>query len=288
MAQAHPFLYSAPRRDFKRLLNIAIPRDIEANAHLRIGLNELGYDFGESVLNFPSAQPCYDLLPEELLTRVDLPFATSGDILVCSTRPPMSDGVHGDMKKVEPSNTTVERHILRHCRRYFRTIARSYLELTSAAARFLPEDMKDRAGMTFFQHSSDYMYLDTLEGERSTRRPYGNLTPAFVLNVAELWKGGPGLRIAWGVNAIVTLAWCVQLRYRCPWMLESPGLTMVELEPTVMPERPTTYAWARDWRVTPVFSTDGELPPSPEENDLPCLPISSFEKFGAGIEAPLR
>jgi hypothetical protein len=48
-------------------------------------------------------------------------------------------------------------------------------------------------------------------------------------------------------------------------MLENRGLTMVELYPTEAPNRTSTYEWTRNWRMTPVFQTGGELPPRPEE-----------------------
>ena len=51
-------------------------------------------------------------------------------------------------------------------------------------------------------------------------------------------------------------------------MLENRGLTMVEIYPSEPPERASTYEWTRDWGMTPVFETDGELPPRPEEKGL--------------------
>jgi hypothetical protein len=262
MAQAHPFFYASPRRDYSRLINLAAaPRDSEANAQLRIALHELGYDFGESILNFPPNQCGFDLLPDELLTQVELPFVRRGDVFVKTTRPPLSDALHGDQKKVEPSNTNVERAIFLHYWRYFRVCSRSYVELTKEAASFLPVGKKNRAAMTFYQQNSSYMHLQARNGKRSPRSPHGPRTAGFVLRVKEIWPGGPGLCAAWGLNALSTLAWCSLLRYRCPWMLENPGLTMVELHPTESPMRPSTYEWTLDWGMTPVFDTDGELPP---------------------------
>lgn len=265
MAQAHPFLYPAPRHDYKRLINLASTRDPEANAQLRIALHELGYDFGESILNFSPNQCRFELLPEELLINVELPFVREDDVFVLTTRLPISDGLHMDRKKIEPSNTTIERAIFRHFWRYFRICSRSYLALTEEAASFLPVGKKNRAEMTFYQEGCRYMYLQALDGRRSPRSPLGERTAAFLLRIEEIWPGGPGLVAAWGLNAISTLAWCSLLRYRCPWMLETRGLTMVELYPTEPPERPSTYEWTRDWGMTPVFETGGELPPRPEE-----------------------
>ena len=268
MALAHPFLYSAPRHDYKRLLNLASTRDPEANAQLRIALHDLGYDFGESILNFPPNECNFDLLPENRLTQVELPFVRGEDVFVLTTRAPLSDGLHMDNKKIEPSNTNIERAVFMQFWRYFRVCSRSFVALTEEAASFLPVGKKNRAEMTFFQQGCRYMYLQALQGRRSPRSPLGERTAAFLLRVEEIWPGGPGLVAAFGLNALSTLALCHQLRYRCPWMLENRGLTMVELYPTEAPERTSTYEWTRNWRMTPVFQTDGELPPRPEETGL--------------------
>jgi hypothetical protein len=272
MAQAHSFLYPAPRHDYNRLLNLAVTRDPEANNQLRIALTKLGYDFGESVLNFPPNQCNFDLLPEELLTHVELPFVQKKDVFVLSTRAPLTDGLHRDSKKIEPSNTVIERAMFHHFWRYFRVCSRSYVALTQEAASFLPEVKANRAEMTFYQQGCRYMYLQALAGRRSRRNPLGERTAAFLLRIEEIWPDGPGLVAAWGVNAISTLAWCNLLRYRCPWMLENRGLTMVELEPTEAPDRTSTYEWTRDWKVSPVFATEVELPPRPEETGGRIIP----------------
>ncbi len=268
MAQAHSFLYAAPRHDYKRLLNLAVTRDPEANTQLRVALTKLGYDFGESILNFPPDQCNFDLLPEESLTHVELPFVQKKDILVLSTRAPLSDGLHMDSKKIEPSNTNIERAMFHHFWRYFRVSSRSFVALTEEAASFLPEGKKNRAEMTFYQIGCRFMYLQALQGRRSRRSPLGERTAAFLLRVDEIWPDGPGLVAAWGLNAIATLAWCNLLRYRYPWMLENRGLTMVELEPTEPPERASTYEWTRNWKMTRVFETEVELPPRPDETGL--------------------
>lgn len=265
MPQAHSFLYAAPRHDHKRSINLATPRDPEANVQLRIALNTLGFEFGESVLNFPPEQCNFDLLPEDALTRVELPFVKKKDVFVLSTRAPLSDGLHMDNKKIEPSNTNLERVMFYHFWRYFSVCSRSYVTLTEEAASSLPVGKKNRAEMTFYQTGCRYMYLQALEGQRSTRSPLRERTAAFLLRIEELWPGGPGLVAAWGLNALATLAWCSQLRYRYPWMLENRGLTMVELYPSESPQRADSYEWMLDWRMTPVFETGGELPPRPEE-----------------------
>ena len=265
MPDAYPFLYAAPRSRPDRPVNIATSRDPEANTQLKLALFEKGYGFGDSILNYPPRERSFELFPPHQLKKVSLPQLRPGDVLLASTRPPLSDGHQNDKKKVEPSNTVVERAIFMHWWRYFRRVARSSVVFTEAAASYLPEGKKDRGNMTFFQDGCRYMYLQPLDGKRSPRAPLGQRTAAFLLRVDEVWPGGPGLLAAWGLDALATLAWCTLLRHSHAALLDKRGLTMVELHPTETPQRPDTHAWVRDWRVSPVFSTEVELDSRPEE-----------------------
>lgn len=265
MTLAHPVLYSSPRHDSKRPPNLASTRDPEANAQLRIALHDLGFGFGESILNFPPAKLNYDLLPETALTAVNLPFVRYGDMLFQTTRPPLSDGKHDDRKKIEPSNTNVERAIFTHYWRYFRACSRAYVELTEEAASFLRVGKENRASMTFYQDGCRYQFVKRLGGKWSPRSPLGARTAAFLMRVDELWEGGPGFVAAWGLNALSTLAWCTLLRTHYSALLANRGLTMVELEPVDPPSRPSTHEWTQQWGVQILLETGGELPPRPEE-----------------------
>jgi hypothetical protein len=260
MPFAHPIVYPAPRPDSLRLPNLASPRDPEASAQLRNALQTLGYGFGETVLNFPSATLSYDLLPEPALTHVSLPFVRYEDMLFQTTRPPLSDGKHEDRKKIEPSNTNIERAIFKQYWRYFKECSRSYVELTEEAAEFLRAGKESRAAMTFFQDGCRYQYLQAYGGKISPRSPLGNRTAAFLLRVDELWEGGPSFIAAWGLNAISTLAWCTLLRTHYSGLLHNRGLTMVDLEPVAPPSRPVTHAWTQQWGVKVLLETGSELP----------------------------
>ena len=187
MVQAHSFFNSAPRHDHKRPPNLAVVRDSVANVNLRAGLIGHGFDLGESILNFPPGDVNFDLLPEDELLHVEIPFAQEGDVLAWTTRPPLSDGDHGDNKKIEPSNSTIERAIFEHYWRYFALCSRSFVTLTEEAASFLPQGMKNRAEMTFFQQMGcHYMHLRSLDGQRSRREPMEEWTAAFLLRVDEI------------------------------------------------------------------------------------------------------
>ena len=261
MPLAHPFLYASPRRHADRPIHIALPRDSEANAELRIALHEQGYGFGRSILNLPPPRREFRLLPFDELRRVELPFLDGEALLFCTTRPPLSEYVQDDKKKVEPSNTTLEHAIFVHYWRYFDRCSRSSIKFTEEAAACLPEGKKNRGEMSFNQIGCLYQSLGTLGGKRVPPGRLGNRTAAFLLSVEELWPGGPGLKAAWGLNAIATLIWCLLLRDRYSALLANRGLTVVELQPADPPIQPDTHEWAYDCPVTPLMETKVELPP---------------------------
>ena len=267
MPQAHRFLFAAPRFHSDRALNIALTRDSEANSHLEHALMSHGFSSGVSILNFPRDQRRFDLLPFDYLFQVELPFLTEGDVLCQSTRPPLSDGHHNDNKKVEPSNSTLERATFFHWWRYFRRVSRSSVVFRDEVAKFLPAGYRNRHSMTFNQNEGcGYQFLQEPGRSKSKRNPLGSVTVGFLLRVEEIVPGGPGFVAAWGMNAEATLAWCRMLRYQSSDLLAHRGLTMVELYPTQAPASPTTYSYMDDWKFDIVFETPGEMPPLPSEN----------------------
>ncbi|GEM_PF-1933912 len=263
MCLIHPLFYALPRRDSTRPINVHATRDRDANFEIALALAEReNFRFGTSILNFPASQRTrYDLLPRGELRHLPLPFVRDRDVIVCTTRPPLSDGASGDNKCVEPGNTDVEREIFRHWWRYISTLSRAHLVFSDAAIAYLPETMRNRAEITFFQQGCRYQHLKEpgAEGAR-IKSPFGQRTLAALLRLDEIWPNGPGLVCAWGMNATATLAWCHLLRHRYPHLLQHRGLTAVELDPAPIPPNPTTFEWTLDWQATPLLQTGGELP----------------------------
>jgi hypothetical protein len=269
MAHAHRFLFAAPRHHPDRPIDIALTRDSEASWYLEKTLIDQGYDSGTSILNFPPNQRRFDLLPFESLFQVELPFLGEGDVLCQATRPPLSDFNQDDKKKVEPSNSTLERATFMHWWRYFGRCSRSSVVLRKDVASCLASEFKDRQEMTFNQKGCHYQFLHEPEKKRSSKNPMGKSTSAaFLLRVDEIIPGGPGLVAAWGLNAESTLAWCRMLRHRASHLLAHRGLIMVDLHMTEAPDRTPTYGYMDDWKFDVVLETKGELPPRPEEKDF--------------------
>ncbi len=273
MPQVHSILYPSSRRRPNSPVPIGHARDSLANTELRRALLDRGYAFGESLLSFPPpGKAQYDRFGVDALAPVDLSFVRPQDLLFQTTRPPQSEAWHDDRKKIEPANTFLEAAILTVCERYFRRCARSYLCLTRAAAAWLRAGKENRAAISFHQTGCDYSALADLAGETASRTIPADRTAAYLLRVDELWPGGPGFLVSFGMNAWATAAWCTLLRLRHADLLENRGLTVVELKMTDVPARPATNAWALGWTAEPVLEMDGELPPRPGEDEF-------FERF---------
>jgi hypothetical protein len=223
-------------------------------------------------LNLPPQERNFELLPPAEQRVVDLPFLGPNDRLLCTTRPPLSDFIQDDRKKVEPSNTSIEDTIFQHYWRYFDRLSRSSIKFSAQANACLPRSKRNRGEMGFHQFGCTYSSLGELHGKRVAPGILRGTTMGVLLSVEELWPGGPGFVGAWGLNAIATLVWNFLLRDRYSALLENRGLTVVELETADVPSRPDTYAWARDWHVTPLMETKIELPAVPRR---PYISVAS-------------
>ncbi len=265
MPFAHAFTYPPARLHADRPPLIEATRDSIASLELRLALFDQGFGFGKTILNVPPKERTFDRLPESELRHVDMSFADPGDLLCGTTRPGLSEFKQNDKKKVENSQTTLERAVFRVYERYFRRCSRSSVVLTERAASFLPEEFKSRANMTFFQKNCRYKELHTLDPDGKAIQPPAQCTAAFLLRVDHLWPNGPGFVGAWSMNAQATLAWCTQLRTTYSQLLDNRGLTVVEIHLTDdVPEQPDTHDWVHDWKVTPMMETGVELHSQPE------------------------
>lgn len=262
MAQAHSVSYPGPRLKRHEPPSIAFVRDPRANHELRMALFEEGYDMGDSLLHFPRAASAqYELLEFGKLERVDCSFARPGDLLFQTTRPPLSDGEESNRRRIEPANTDLERAILLAYQRYFDRCCRPSVKLSQRAAQALRPDRRDRASVEFALVGCAIQRMGTWGGEPRAHPEAPGHTMAYLLRVDALWPGGPGFVGAFGMNAISTLAWCRLLRTRHSMLLQSRGLTMVDLTIGEVPKHATNDDWARSWQAEVVAETREELPP---------------------------
>jgi len=250
----HPLFSYRQLRDRSRNHNVGDVRDVMANYEVFTTLLGQGYGRGEPILNHPGApvHPDLDDGDDHELYPIDISSTRPGDILLSTTRPAKDDPKHGDRKQIQPARTDLERRIFDVWERYLERCPRSNVKLAPAMRRFLLPGFESRREITFKQtRGSAYKQL---HDGRCRRRPANKmLTAAYLLHLAELPGGGPGLSNAFGMDAEVTLAWCYRLARDFSHLLAEPGFIVVEIETTPRLERPTNLRWAFDWKIETVL-----------------------------------
>lgn len=251
----HPVWSLQRPRDKSRDPHIAVPRDGIANSDMLGSLvRNLGFDYGEPLLNFRSAEPGGECDGSNGLSRVDLSFARSGDCLLYGTRPPINEHLQPARKASPPAATDLEQRIFDVWASIFDLCARNRVRLNAEMARQLSPDFDNRRDIVFYQNGdSRYKHLRT--GHRWQRPGNPRLTAAYLLVVDELPGGGPGLINPFGMDALVTLAWCYRLGRDFAHLLREPGFTLVEIEMLPVRKQPGIPHWAREWRIETLVHT---------------------------------
>lgn len=259
--RSHPFL-SVRRLNRSGKADATSPRDPLANDRVCKALNKLGYGFGEPMYNHPPEKVTREHLPEDQLLEIDLSHVCSEDKIVATTRPAMHD-TDADMrvkKWLEPGNTTLERVMLHRWRDYVDWLSRADLALNEAVSQHLNEGFENRSRINFRQKGPASFYYKLSRLREPLRRATGDCetsTVGFVLNLEELWPGGPGLVHAFGMSALSTLVLCNHLYHDHIHLLETPGFFMLELEldgEEQAPERPQNLDWTLEWKVKTILS----------------------------------
>lgn len=156
-----------------------------------------------------------------------------GNVIIVPTRPPLNDLVHGDKVRSQPGFTWLERQIFCLCRDYFPVCSRSHVRLSPAVAAHLGEAYGNRADIIYKGTGEPwYQKLTRLDGSpgknRVPRRP--RRTAAYVLFLSEVESlGGADLVLAFGMGGTQTLLICHRLRNDLAWVLDRPGLKMIEM-----------------------------------------------------------
>lgn len=253
-AKAHFFAYFQPRKEPTRSPKVVWTRDDASARELLVPVGCLGFEYGRTILNFPPPFAPRRLLEEEELLDIELSFIRSGDVLLQTTRPPLDDIRHEDRKQVEPGNTRLERRLFEHWRRVFAICARSHVKLAPWLHGRVKAGFESRRNMGFYQSGTGGFYQWLSDGRARRRPPEDQLTAAFLLRVDEIWKGGPGLIGAFGMDGLATLVWAYRLRHDFAWLIERPGFSMVEMKGASVPQRPTGFEFARDWKIDLVIA----------------------------------
>ena len=119
----HRFAYSMPLRGKEEPQPFKI-RDGAAFSEVTAPLAKLGYEYGEMLWNPPYRPRKYKKVGKE-----NYQYIKPSDLVVLTTRPPLSDKTHGDKKKMLRSCTHLEDQVFKACRKYFKVCARPHVEI---------------------------------------------------------------------------------------------------------------------------------------------------------------
>ena len=263
--RVHTFKYSS--KLLQRPWRITAFRDEAALDELVRGICAKGsWRPGEQVLNLPMATPPVDPAHPGPELTVDRSRFAAGDLIVAATRPPIDDTRVGEKKRVLRGYTDLEYLCFEVWKQYLATCSRSMIELTPAVRAGLPQDAREMALMEFYQykHCRTVRANDTLgSGWESCRG--GNWTACFLLRVDSLWKDGPGLVWAFGMDSVATLAWCHRLVTTETDLLQHRGFTMARMDYAEPPDHYIDLDWTTETALDVVLQTPGPQVVMPEE-----------------------
>lgn len=263
MPYVHLFESFYDPRDHSRKRSVTRTRDLSAAWETSAALQERGYSLGEQFFNYP---PPAGAEPNQLF--IDVSRVVRADLMQSTTRPPLNDVQQGDRRRVPKGYTSLEVQTDIVWRLYFAILARSHVALHPWLHPHLPAGYENRRDMYFLQTgNSNYKVLNACDGTGRRDFQGGRRTAAFLVNQPELWRGGPRFIGYFGMDGESTLAFARKLRRECPELLDRPGLHMVELESSPVPDRVPDLGWTEDWKLERLFSVPPQ--PLPEDGENP-------------------
>lgn len=223
-------------------------RDADAFAELSPVLYARGFTYGGLLLNLPAEN-------RDKAPQVDISSLSASDLIVLNTRPPIHDLKEEDERPVACSYSNLEDKVFEAFSPYLEICARKRVRLSEKTAHMLPEEYKSRA---------DILFKVNVDAAYKKYRPYGQRVPwqtlknsdqtaAYLIQVAKLWEGGPGLLAAFGMTGTDTLVWNYFLRTRHEEWVGPYRFLMAEVETHDPPLLPTDLSFADGWTVKPIL-----------------------------------
>jgi hypothetical protein len=236
----HRFAYSMPLRGAEEAQPFKI-RDGAAFSEITAPLAKLGYEYGEMLWN-----PPYRRRKFKKVGRDQYDFITPQDVVVLTTRPPLSDHTYGDKKRMLRSCTHLEDQIFKVCRRYFTVCARSHVQIRkSICGKF------EKGYLAFHQHKGARLkYFGRVDFHKTKNVPKGSHTAiCFFLRVNAIPEYGCGLVVSFGMGGWETLIWNRIVRTKHPEWLKRPCFVVGEFDMNGLPPRPATLKFVEQIKV---------------------------------------
>ncbi len=256
---ADPCAQTAKRRCFRLTYSNTGPEDEpklfqgrDGIAYNEIGaaLTAQGYEYGTTI----------HFYPDDRRALKEYPSLRDTDLLVLTTRPPLTDreAFIPPRKIIRNSKNDLEKLIFKQLFRYFQHCTRTQLKLAPDAKACLVQDAPKWASLEFFEVSSvahPYAEAHIRRHTESGQKPEGTYpsTVAFIVHVRSLpgvdeTPGLPcGLLACFGMDGYSTLIWNRIVRVEYPHLLTQPGFVMAHLAfKKPIPRRPLTPEFATD------------------------------------------
>ena len=185
-------------------------------------LATLGYEYGNIVFNSPT-NPKKD----KKLGHEHFKFIKTDDLLVLTTRPPISDENHWDKKYLARSFTHLEDQVFLEFRKYLDVCARSHVQLTSAAGA-------DYEGFRFCflptQQCAPEIFKATARTSQQKTPKDSEIAIGFFLCTPSIPVYGCGLLACFGMGGWETLIWNRIVRIRYPEWVSRPSFIIGQFD----------------------------------------------------------
>jgi hypothetical protein len=230
----HRFAYSMPLRTGE----VAKPskiRDGAAFSEVSAPLAKLGCEFGNILFNAPINPKKDKKLGQEHFT-----FIKPDDLLVLTTRPPISDENHGDKKYLARSFTHLEDQVFLEFGKYLAVCARSHVQLTSAVSGDY-----ESCEFVFYQHNNARLkYSRRLREPRKKTAKDSEKAIGFFLRTPSIPVYGCGLLACFGMGGWETLIWNRIVRIQHSDWVNRPLFVVAKFDLKGLPDNPPTLAFA--------------------------------------------
>jgi hypothetical protein len=225
----HRFAYSMPLRGREEPQPFKI-RDGAAFSEVTAPLAKLGYEYGEMLWN-----PPFRKRRHKKVGRDQYQFIKPSDVVVLTTRPPLSDGSYGDKKRMLRSCTHLEDQIFKAVRKYLSVCARSNVEIRKKICGRL-----EKGCLAFHQHKGAHLkHFRRVDFHKVKLAAKGSHTAVcFFLHVKSIPEYGCGLVVSFGMGGWETLIWNRIVRKQHPDWLKHPCFVVGEFDMNGLPSRP--------------------------------------------------
>lgn len=238
-ARFYRFAYTNPPGEGRPRLHQV--RDGAAFSELAVGLCQLGYDYGTVVHNYR----------DHKLGAEHFGFLHPGDLIVITTRPPLSDYLgdpaHGgedkDKRYVSRSYNHLEQALFGDLSRFFSHVSRYHVELSQETTGLLPEPSKSMAIINF--HTKGKATIRSMEifaggRTRTVKAPKEFNAVGCFLHLKQITDYPCGAIVSFSMGGYENLLWNRIVRLRFGQWLKKPVFAFVGLSLPEEPPQPLT------------------------------------------------